>query len=177
MSPRVCSGDHTRPLISFCLLLPPFPSYLTSSPSCTSGAPCLGWLGICPLWDPCNFLMGPEGKKSLYIYGVGNLGSIVGGSGDPCLRYSCFMWMYLDCSYGLTCPPSLWQYLFPWLSSASGDLSSWFPPWWLPPLSLHFYFSMFFCLSSSLTLHRYNALSAACWGYFLIIIAIVIYTH
>ena len=41
-----------------------------------------------------------------------------------------------------------------------------------PPLSIHFSLSMFFCLSSSAgpPVIYFSALSAACWGYYLIII-------
>ena len=34
------------------------------------------------------------------------------------------------------CPPNLWQYWLPGFFSASGGLSPWFHPGWLPPISL-----------------------------------------
>ena len=58
-------GPNLNLNVSF---LPPFHSSLSSPPSWTSGAPRSGWLGSCPLWGPCNFLMGPEGKKLIKLF-------------------------------------------------------------------------------------------------------------
>ena len=45
---------------------------------------------------------------------------------------------YLDwlTAVSVVLPPSLWLYWLPGFSSSSGDLSLWFTPWVLPPVSL-----------------------------------------
>ena len=75
-------------------------------------------------------------QQKLYIWGVGSLGWIVRGSGCPCSCYSCLTWMVLECTCGLSCPPSLWQNWVPGFPYVSGYLSSGFHPGWLPPVSL-----------------------------------------
>ena len=93
---------------------------------------------------------------SVYIYiyimfmGWGSLGSIVGRSRGSCSCYSCFTCKYLECSRGLAITSSL-TIPAPVVFLRVGWSITLVPPWVTTShfLSLHSYFSLFSCLSSS----------------------------
>ena len=68
------------------------------------------WCALTPQWQDWVFPWGEEGS----------LGLIVGGSRGLCSCCSCFMWMYLEWTCSLTCPPSLWRYQVPGFSTSGG---------------------------------------------------------
>ena len=119
----------------------------------------------------------PKPTVYIYIYMCGG-GWLVGGGG-PRSCHSCFMWLCLECAHGLA-----WQYRLPGLFSTSGGLSvsalvtaSCFlvgnkEAKLKPTTSLHFYFSMFSCPSSSFNRAIAPWVLAPCWGYSLLIIII-----